>query len=683
MVLSSFKYLDLLYPKKGLLSSYKTVLGGFFTIVLILISIIFCSFFFKFIQQSHSAYFIQSTILEETNFIKDKFFDKYVEIQLYSPQFNRELKKRLELSTNFIRKTDKSVITVLHSYCEDNMRETILCYRFFFDDYIIYYNVLKENLMYNLRVYLNYRCEPNCRDDVYYRTNIIDLEINGFIKESVISPMNNPSQSESKEIEIFSSTINSIQYSSFNIKLKKRRTEYVGNNFLSRYFRELMPKNYVGLDKVMSNYILYPKGLYEEKKKILLNFNVDFLSNTTELFQIREEDLFDILPRILSILTIIVLVLYLINNFFSSRRRNLELINSIYDFYDDNEKMNIIKTKKMLERKSMSMINLKEKLLPLTEIVVDNLEDEVKIIDQTLDLDVLSDDNTNKNKAKKIASCKVVGGKKKQVEIKKEKHQKSLTIKTVNSPKFSASVGRIGFLRKFSRKQVPPPLEQIEEVEENKEKLIPSTHSIHSFSRKESSGGSDVVATPPRKFSPFQVIPEVRKVGTLNLNNNAQRKLMYNLRESRSDSSIIGDIMVTINSKKRLEISNIEFVGIALFFHLCSCELKRKYDLYSNCLEKIESLLDYKNVIEKLYDIEKLKYVLFNSNQNYAFSSLSKPLVMCDEDGNIIAHHDLLRKRKKYFEDTSKEETLRFMLHNPYDCKPINQKMLKLIRPNN
>jgi hypothetical protein len=683
MVLSSFKYLDLLYPKNGLLGNFKTVLGGLFTILLIVISILLCSFFFKFIQKNHTAFFIQSTILEETNFIKDKLFDKYVQIQLYSPQFNRELKKRLELNTNFIRKTDKSVITVLHSYCEDNIKETTLCYRFYFDDYIIYYNVLKEKLVYNLKVYLNYRCEPNCHDDIYYKTNIIDLEINGFIKESIISPIDNSIQSESKEIEIFSSTINSEQYSSFNIKLKKRRTEYVGNSFLSRYFREPLPKSLVGFDKVISNYIFYTKGISEEKKKILLNFNVDFLSNTTELFQIREEDLFDILPRILSILIIIILVLYLINNFFSTRRRNLELINSIYDFYDDNEKMNIIKTKKMLERKSMSMINLKEKLLPLTEIVVDNFEDEVKIIDQTLDLDVFSDDNTNKNKAKKIASCKVVGGKKNQIENKKEKPPKSLTIKSAISPKFSTGVGRIGFLRKFSRKQNPPPLEQIEEVEENKEKLITSTHSVHSFSRKESSGGSDVVATPPRKLSPFQVIPEVRKIGTLNLNNNAQRKLMYNLRESRSDSSIIGDIMVTINSKKRLEITNIEFVGIALFFHLCNWELKRKYDLYKNCIEKIHSLLDYKNVTEKLYDIEKLKYVLFNSSQNYAFSSLSKPLIMCAEDGNIIAHHDLMRKRKKYFEDTSKEETLRFMLHNSYDCKSINQKLLKLIRPNN
>ena len=151
----------------------------------------------------------------------------------------------------------------------------------------------------------------------------------------------------------------------------------------------------------------------------------------------------------------------------------------------------------------------------------------------------------------------------------------------------------------------------------------------------------------------------------------------------RKDSNIISDIILSINSKKKLNISCCEFIGIALGLYICNFNLKKKNDLYKQSLKKIEKIVNPNKIMEKCLEIEKLKFLLFNKSQNYAFSFLSKPIIIYTVEGNILMERDIMRTRKETKRDSSKEESIKELLHNSYDCKNINQKLVKLINFDN
>ena len=602
---------------------------------------------------------------------------------MISPVFHNDVRSQFELSSKLRKQNDNSFINVSHHICKQNNTQSMLCYRFYLEDYRIYHKSLKENLVYNLKLYLSYNCQPNCENDVFYHTNMMNVEFNGFLVDSVYTPVNKTAPISKITTQFFAGTINSFQYSSIDIKMKRKRI--VDDK---SYFQWTLNENlstYLALDKSFSKYYYYDK-LGDNHKKIIFNLNIDLISRTTEELTRKYEKFEDILTKMVTILLCSAVIFYFVNYFFSSRKHNLKTINKIFDFYDDNEKMNFIKTKKMLERKSVSMINLKEKLLALTEIVTEDNEDEVKIIDQTLDLDVLSDDNKNIKQGKKIISCKNIGAKKRLIDIKDKKIKESVPSSVSN---YSPRLAEMGF-KKFKRKHQIKPLEKIEE--ENIEELKKIAHkattfSADCFSRKESLSEIDIMGSPNRKFhnSPIRDPSknDERKLRTHNQNNIINNNKEQNMINPRKDSNIISDIILSINSKKKLNISCCEFIGIALGLYICNFNLKKKNDLYKQSLKKIEKIVNPNKIMEKCLEIEKLKFLLFNKSQNYAFSFLSKPIIIYTVEGNILMERDIMRTRKETKRDSSKEESIKELLHNSYDCKNINQKLVKLINFDN
>jgi len=313
--------------------------------------------------------------------------------------------------------------------------------------------------------------------------------------------------------------------------------------------------------------------------------------------------------------------------------------------------------------------------------VTEDVNDKVLIVDDTLDLDVLSDDNNNLKQSKKIISSQNIG-KKKLFDFKDKKK----AIPNLISPKFGGP-GRINFLRKITGKNKKP-LEEIEEehVVEKKRNDFSRQSSQEFNSMKEEDSGSGFLGSPQKRIyeSPVKKpITDMKKPTTLNINTSTQKNLVYNLQQGRKDSSIIGDIMLTMNSKKKLKISCWEFLGIALCFHRCSKDLKKKNDLYQQSLNKLQNMHDSNYMMEKFYEIEKMKYLMFNNLQNYAFSFLTKPLIIFTDEGKIVVQNDIIKSRNEYKLDASKEESIKHLLRNQYNCQHINQKLLKLIRVNN
>ena len=681
MVSSFFKNLDIFTLKYPFYHKNRSILGGVFTFLFILLSILCLYILICSVRNKNNPIYNYSVETVQSNLISQTIDDKYIEIQINSKFLTDEMLSRIELTSKFMKKNDKSFIIVAHHRCNQN--ETMLCYRFYLDDYKIFHQSLGEKLVYDLKVFLIYNCDAYCENDSLYLNSMLKQELTGFIVDNVYSPLNDTTPVSNIINQFFSLNINSLQYSSIDIKMKRKKIIDDKSNFFF-FHKENSTSIFLAMDKTFTKSIYYDNNNNLDKnKKILLNFNIDFISRTTDVLTRKYDKFEDCFPKVVAIMFTVALIFYLITDFISSKKRNLKLINKIFDFFDDNDKMNILKTKKMLERKSVSMINLKEKLLPFTEIVTEDIEDEVKIIDQTLDLDVLSDDNENVKQAKKIISCKNLGAKKRLIDM-KDRRIKELLPNNVN-PRIIVA-GRPAFVQKFSRKHQLQPLEKIDEenIEECKQTVLNSpTNFAISYSRKESSSELDVMASPNRKFhdSPKKPSEVVRKLGTYNLSNINQ--IEHNLSNPRrKDSGLIGDLMLAMNSKKKLEISLLEFIFIAMGFHYCNKDLSKKNDLYKKSLKYLDILLDYKNIVKRSHEFEKLKHLLFNNSQNYAFSFLSKPRIIFTDEGKIVVQHELMKTRKDYKLDASKEDSIKYLLQNPYDCKHINQKLLKLIRIN-
>ena len=154
--------------------------------------------------------------------------------------------------------------------------------------------------------------------------------------------------------------------------------------------------------------------------------------------------------------------------------------------------------------------------------------------------------------------------------------------------------------------------------------------------------------------------------------------------DERKNNSLIDDMLITMNSKKKLNISTWEFLGIMCCIHKCSKILKKKNDLYDQSVLKLQNMLNSNYMMEKLYEVEKLKYLLFNNDQNYAFSFLTKPLIVFTDEGKTFVQNDIIKSREEFKEEkTSKEDSIKFLFKNNFDCSHINEKLLKLIKVNN
>ena len=94
-------------------------------------------------------------------------------------------------------------------------------------------------------------------------------------------------------------------------------------------------------------------------------------------------------------------------------------------------------------------------------------------------------------------------------------------------------------------------------------------------------------------------------------------------------------------------------------------------------------MLDSNYMIEKFYEVEKLKYLLFNNVQNYAFSFLIKPLIVFTDEGETVILNDIIKSRKEFKVNGSKEESIKYLFQTAYDCRHINHKLLNLIKVNN
>ena len=114
--------------------------------------------------------------------------------------------------------------------------------------------------------------------------------------------------------------------------------------------------------------------------------------------------------------------------------------------------------------------------------------------------------------------------------------------------------------------------------------------------------------------------------------------------------------------------------------------MHKKLKLLFTAKNKIQDQLDIKNILEKLHEIDKIKYLLLNPQQLLLFQLISKPEILTDEDDhekNNNAEYLIASIMKKY-EDASDEKIEELVIYyneikNKAGKKDLDSRLLELL----
>jgi hypothetical protein len=102
--------------------------------------------------------------------------------------------------------------------------------------------------------------------------------------------------------------------------------------------------------------------------------------------------------------------------------------------------------------------------------------------------------------------------------------------------------------------------------------------------------------------------------------------------------NIDNEVIINQRKKEKLKFTNIEIMKMSL----CKCgigkRLKNKLQLYNKCEVVLKEYLDLANHVKKLEEFEKMKMIVFNSNQLSLFEIISKDV--CKVDTNLLKISD-------------------------------------------
>ena len=659
--LNFLKKIDIFSQPFNFNNKYSSTFGGFSTFLYIILALFSITYYFRSVFKFESPSINYFVISKQSNLLSEVINDTYIEVHLSSPVFTSEMRSKFILSAFLRKKSDNTIINVPFRNCTNpSLNQTLLCYRFYFEDYKIYYETFNDDLDTNLKLSFDYKCGlKNCQNDSYYRNNILKSSLKGYYIDHLFSPTEYDAPLNKFSNQFISEIVNSKHFSSYNLKVKKLILIDDDGRWLDKQDMNDIKSVNIGLERTFQNNIYY-EDYHSEYQLTIMNFNIDFFTETADYLFRNYVKIPDALAKIMGILNAFSFIITVLTIVITDKKRNLALINKIYDFYDENEKINISRSKKFLERKSMSMINLKENLLPMTDIVTEDMDDEVKIIDQTLDLNESYENEMFENRQSQNKTNHSKTSLQFKKLIKKENEGKKLN---KPNPYFKAKSIKKNTKTAFKMNNV------LEKIDEENEEISRHNSEPNSIQIKENKSKN-----------------ELRKMTV-----NSKESLNDNIFKDRNNSgnkrnnSMIGDILIQMNSKKKLTISIWEFMAIMCCFHNCSKNLKKKNDFYNQSVLKLQTMLNSNYMMEKLYEIEKIKYLLFNDTQNYAFSFLTKPSIVYTEESKTIVQNDIIKSRKDFKNDrqSSKEHSIEYLFNNDFNCSHINEKLFKLIKINN
>ena len=655
LCLNFLKTIDIFSQPFNFNNKYSSTFGVFSTFLYIILAIFSITYYFRSVFKFESPRINYFVISKQSNLLSEVINDTFIEVHLSSPVFTSKMISKFILSAYLRKKSDNTIINVPYRNCTtSSLNQTKICYRFYFEDYKIYYETFNDDLDTNLKLSLDYKCGlKNCQNDSYYKNFIIKSSLKGYYIDHLFSPTEYDAPLNKFSNQFISEILNSKHFSSYNLKVKKLILIDDDGRWIDKEDMNDIKSVNIGLERTFQNNIYY-EDYYTEYQLTIMNFHIDFFTETADYLFRNYVKIPDALAKIMGILNAFSFIITVLTIVITDKKRNLALINKIYDFYDENERMNCFRSKKFLERKSISMINLKENLLPLTEVVTEDFDDEIKIIDQTLNF---NDSYEQQQKRKRSNTFQT----KKQ--MKNENEDKKFSRLNFSNSK-AKSIKRI----KRISSTINNKLEKIEE--ENDE--VSRFQSEPNFNQSKQNKGRNQLdllrKTMNHKDSlNDSIFKDRKKVG------------------HKKNNSMIGDILITMNSKKKLTISIWEFMAIMCCFHNCSKNLKKKNDFYNQSFLKLQTMVNSNYMMEKLYEIEKIKYLLFNNKQNYAFSYLTKPSIVLTEENKTIVQNDIIKSRKDFKNDIqcSKEQSIEYLFNYDFNCSHINEKLFKLIKINN
>ena len=126
------------------------------------------------------------------------------------------------------------------------------------------------------------------------------------------------------------------------------------------------------------------------------------------------------------------------------------------------------------------------------------------------------------------------------------------------------------------------------------------------------------------------------------------------------------------DKSQQIKFNIFEFCKLAIK-KLLKIRLTFKEKLYMRAQEVFEGEIDIVRILQRLQDIEKLKFLLLNEHQLVLFDFLDKPMIWIDENKEKAAIESKMSSNEfKAF--TSYQE-----LENKVDCDQIDNKLKLLI----
>lgn len=179
---------------------------------------------------------------------------------------------------------------------------------------------------------------------------------------------------------------------------------------------------------------------------------------------------------------------------------------------------------------------------------------------------------------------------------------------------------------------------------------------LHSDRSKHSHTKSDPIISEIPKAKIFEKSPSV------DLKKRKTRIKNQKTKELRSLQSFIRGS----ESKFQLNFNFFDFFRL-LFKKICRIKKNFREQLFLQAQDIFDKEVDLVSILQKLQDIEKLKYLLLNEKQKILFDSLQKPMIFIEDNEKINTNHKLLspkRTREKnnmekayqYYKELEKEK---------------------------
>ena len=139
--------------------------------------------------------------------------------------------------------------------------------------------------------------------------------------------------------------------------------------------------------------------------------------------------------------------------------------------------------------------------------------------------------------------------------------------------------------------------------------------------------------------------------------------------------------------KKKNKINSIDISTTEFLTQKSRNKLKKKLKLLILAKNKIKDQLDIKNILEKLHEIDKIKYLLLNPQQLLLFQLISKPEILTEDEDDEENYHNaeyLIASIMKKYEETSDEKIEELVIYyneikNKAGKEDLDSRLLNLL----